>query len=631
MSEPFGRRQPRMPRQVGENLAQLARVTSELTTAGSVTAVTKIVTHHMADALGATIAALALVEDDHLRLVGVRGIGALEASEWQVIPMDRASTVTDVVRTGQRLVIVGADAIAARYPDLPNASRGERTVVTVPLRVAGHTRGAIHLSIPGAADPHPAELEFLDILADTCAQAFERIEASEVAAKQTARLAFLAEASIELAKSLDLSVTIQRVARLAVPDFADWCAIDVVRDGALHRLAVAHVDPTKVELAMALHERWPPDPDSPYGAMEVVRTGRPLLFPDITDEMLQQAARDEEHLRVARELQLRSALAVPLLVRGRAMGVLTWVSTDEGRRYGEDDVSFAEHLARRSASALDNAELYSQTRAVAEQLQRAVLPETVSGTDVWEVHCAYLPSGRTDVGGDFYDAFALDDGRMVAFVGDVMGRGVAAAAAMAGMRASVRAFASVDPAPEVVLSKLDGMIQRYGTEQLVTLAYLLADGEADTIHLANAGHLPPWVLRRDGAVEQLPFADGPPLGLATEPRTGTSLPFAAGDTILVLTDGLVERREEDIAEGLARLGQEIPRLAADDLGTALDEVVAAVRDDRYDDDIAAIVLRRATGPRASADEVLDRELVEPDETTVAAAGLVGVEPLVGGA
>lgn len=592
MSEPTGQRQPRMPRQVGENLTQLARVTSELTTASSVTAVTKIVTHHMADALGATIAALALVEADHVRLLGIRGIGALEAAQWQVIPLDRPTTVTDVVRTGQRIVLVGAEAIATRYPDLVNAARGERTTVTVPLRVAGRTRGAIHLSIPGAAEPHPAELEFLDILADTCAQAFERIEASEVAAKQTARLAFLAEASIELAKSLDLSVTIQRVARLAVPDFADWCAIDVVRDGSLHRLAVAHVDPAKVEMAMALQERWPPDPSSPYGAMEVVRTGLPQLYPEITDEMLQQSAQDEEHLRVARELNLRSALVVPLLVRGKPMGVLTWVSTDEGRRYDEDDVHFAEHLARRSASALDNAELYSQTRAVAEQLQRAVLPESVSGTDTWEVQCAYLPSGRTDVGGDFYDAFALDDGRVVAFVGDVMGRGVAAAAAMAGMRASVRAFASVDPTPATVLSKLDGMIQRYGTEQLVTLAYLLADEEEGVLHLANAGHLPPWVLRSDGGVEQLPFADGPPLGLSTVERVGSSVPFSRGDTILVLTDGLVERREEDIAEGLARLRNEVHRLAADDLRVALDDLVAAVRDERYDDDVAALVLRR---------------------------------------
>ncbi len=115
--------------------------------------------------------------------------------------------------------------------------------------MAGRTIGSIILSFPGAFDADPVVLDFLDIMADTCAQAFERIEASVVARRQTARLAFLAEASIELASSLDLEVTINRVARLAVPTFADWCAIDVVRDGRVHRLAVAHVDPEKVELA----------------------------------------------------------------------------------------------------------------------------------------------------------------------------------------------------------------------------------------------------------------------------------------------------------------------------------------------------------------------------------------------
>ncbi len=591
-----GQRGQRMPRRVGDSLTQLARVTSELAKATTVDQVTRIVTHHMADALGATIAALALRDGDSVRLVGIRGLSAPEASAWEDIPLDRRSTVTDAIRTGERIVLSGAEQIRDRYPELPNVERGERSTITVPLCVAGRTRGAIHLSIPGATEPHPAELEFLDVLADTCAQALERIEASAMAAKQTARLAFLAEASIELGKSLDFDVTTQRVARLAVPDFADWCAIDVVRDGSLHRLAASHVDPAKVELAMALQTRWPPDPSSPYGAMEVVRTGAPLLLPVIDDELLVRAARDEEHLRVARELHLRSALLVPLLVRGRVMGVISWVSTDDARRYDEDDVHFAEHLARRAASALDNADLYSQTRAVAEQLQRAVLPEEFTGTGAWEVASHYRPSGRTEVGGDFYDGLELEDGRVVAFVGDVMGRGVAAAATMAQMRAGIRAFASIDPTPHVVVSQVDAMAQHVGTDQIVTLAYVLTDEAAGAVRVANAGHIPPWVLRADGSVEQLPLADGPPLGLAEERRESV-VAFGPGDTLLVVTDGLVERRDESLDEGLDRMTAEVPRLAGPCLSTALEHLVDAVRDDRYDDDVAALVLRRrATVP-----------------------------------
>ena len=580
-----------VPRQI-ESLTRLARVTSELAMADSVDAVSKIVTYHIADAVGATIAALALREGEQVRLIGLRGLMADEAVRWETFPLDQAAPASDVIRTGTRLVLVGAAEIATRYPDLPEVHRGERTIVAVPLRVTGRTIGSIALSFPGAKDPDAAELEFLEIMADTCAQAFQRIAASAVADKQTARLTFLAEASIELASSLDLDVTISKVTRLAVPAFADWCAIDVVRDDRLHRLAVAHVDPAKVELAITLQERWPPDASSSTGVWRVVRTGRPELIREITDDMLVAGARDEEHLRVARELDLRSALVVPLLVRRRVIGALTWVSSDPQRLYDDDDVRFAEHLARRAATAIDNSELYSQTLAAAEQLQRAVLPDQVVGGDGWDVACEYHPSGRTEVGGDFYDAFALDDGRFVVFLGDVMGRGVAAAAAMAQVRAAVRAFASVDPTPAVVVTKIDQMLARYGTEQLVTLVYVVTDRDTGTLVSANAGHPPPVVLRAAGDVEQLPFADGPPLGVAPIDRRETTVPFAVGDMLLAYTDGLVERRDEDIDEGLARLARAVPQLADPSLTEGLRRVVETVTDVASDDDTAVLALRR---------------------------------------
>jgi serine phosphatase RsbU (regulator of sigma subunit) len=582
----------RLAERVGESLTRLARVTGELTTADSVDAVSKIVTYHMADAVGATIAGLALREGDQVRVVGMRGLPAREAQQWELISLSRSLPLTDVVRTGRRMVLVGAEAIAQAYPHVPEIARGERTVVSLPLRVAGRTIGAINLSFPGAVVPDPVELDFLDIMADTCAQAFERIEASVVARRQTARLAFLAEASIELASSLDLEVTINRVARLAVPTFADWCAIDVVRDGRVHRLAVAHVDPAKVELARTLQERWPPDPSSPSGAWAVARTGLPELIREVTDEMLVAGSRDPEQLRIARELGLRSALLVPLWVRGRVIGVLTWVSSDGGRLYDEDDVRFAEHLARRAATAIDNSELHSQTRAAAEQLQRAVLPQVLVGSGSWDVSCHYRPSGRAEVGGDFYDAFPLDDGRQVVFIGDVMGRGVSAAAAMAEMRAATRAFASLDPEPAAVVARLDAMVVAYGSEQLVTLVYLLADAARGTVSVCNAGHPPASVLRADGTVDRLPAADGPPLGVSPATRLAVQVPFRPGDTLLAFTDGLVERRDEDIDTGLARLGDAVPRLAVASLAQGVRAVVEAVLDETYDDDMAAVALRR---------------------------------------
>jgi serine phosphatase RsbU (regulator of sigma subunit) len=175
-----------------------------------------------------------------------------------------------------------------------------------------------------------------------------------------------------------------------------------------------------------------------------------------------------------------------------------------------------------------------------------VLPPTLPTPPGWEIGHHYSPSGRTEVGGDFYDVLDLGGGRLVMFVGDVMGRGVGAAAAMAQMRAAIRAYAAVDPSPEVVLAKLDRMFAGYQSEQLVTLSYLLADPARDDLLVGYAGHLPPLLLHRDGTCTQMPFADGAPLGAPTPgPRHHRVVKFRAGETIVAFTDGLIERRGED--------------------------------------------------------------------------------------
>src|SRR5439155_16612263 len=189
----------------------------------------------------------------------------------------------------------------------------------------------------------------------------------------------------ELASSLDYSTTLARVARLAVPTLADWCAVEVLDGGRLHTLAVAHVDPAKVVLAEKMQRRYPSDPDAATGSANVVRTKVSELYPQITDEMLRAGARDAEHLRVARELGLRSALIVPLLARDRVLGALTFVTAESGRHYDSTDLAFAEDLARRAAVAIDNANLYSDTHQAAIRLQRAILPESPPRLPGWEL------------------------------------------------------------------------------------------------------------------------------------------------------------------------------------------------------------------------------------------------------
>jgi serine phosphatase RsbU (regulator of sigma subunit) len=273
------------------------------------------------------------------------------------------------------------------------------------------------------------------------------------------------------------------------------------------------------------------------------------------------------------------------------LGVMSWVSADEGRRFTAEDLSFVEELAQRAAVAIDNAHLHSETRQAATRLQRAVLPAELQSPPGWRMSGYYSPSGRTEVGGDFYDVIPVGD-EVVLFVGDVMGRGVSAAAAMAQIRAAVRAYVAIDTSPENVLSRLDSMFEMYDVADLVTLVYLVAEPSRDLVRMINAGHPPPVLLRADGQVAETPEEVAMPLGVGPVERVATELTVRAGDTVLLFTDGLIERRDEDIDRGQQRLSAAVPRLSGGDLDVRLAELVDAVRDHTREDDVAALAAHR---------------------------------------
>ena len=184
-------------------------------------------------------------------------------------------------------------------------------------------------------------------------------------------LAFLAEAGQALASSLDVERTLGTAAGLAVPRLADWCAVDVLDDdGVLRRLAVAHVDPAKVELAWELHERYPPRVDEQHGVMRVLRTGEPELVADIPEELLVAVARDAEHLRLVRALELCSYIVAPIKVQERTIGAITLVSSESRRRFGAEDLATTVEFARRASSAIENARLHEEAVRTQERLEQ---------------------------------------------------------------------------------------------------------------------------------------------------------------------------------------------------------------------------------------------------------------------
>lgn len=574
-------------------LAKLAAVTADLLFAGSIEQVTSLVTDHLTEGAGATIGSLSLMVDDHtLALMGIRGGREGVASRWATYPLDGNTPAAETVRTGQTLLLVGREEIERRYPGLESAAVGDRSLICLPLTISGRPIGVMTLSFPGRRVVDAAEHQFLGLLADTCAQSINRIQTLRESRDREDKLRFLAEASARLTSDLDYEATLTAVSELAVPWFADWCAIALEEDGRLHTLSVAHAHPEHEALIEELQTRYPAAPDARRGPYAVLRSGRSDLVPDVSDELLAASAQDEEHLRLLRLLSFRSALSVPLKIRDRVLGVITWVTGEQGRRFTEADLAFGEDLASRAAVAIDNSQLHSQLRDSALRLQQAVLPDHLPELPGWNLAVRYLPAGRSGAGGDFYDVVPLSDDRIAFFVGDVMGRGVEATSVMAQMRSAVRTLVAVDPDPAAVMRGLDKVFERWHLEQLVTVVYGVADLDRDEVHIVNAGHPAPLLLA-DGGVEVIATPETLILGVGGGERGVVTRPLAPGETLLVFTDGLVERRGEDHDHSIRRLLEACALLRGPGrLADGLAALVEEVRDPGRDDDVAAMALRR---------------------------------------
>ena len=242
-------------------------------------------------------------------------------------------------------------------------SEGIQSLLAVPLIISGEATATLVLYYRARHVFSEVEIQTARALGNLTATAVTTAELYDAQRRGREQAAFLAQAGAALARARDYEETLRAVANLTVPTIADWCAVDIVAEGGeLHRLAVAHVDPAKIELARTLQERYPADPQSPYGVHQVIRTGAPVMMSHIPDELVVAAARDAGHLQTIRELGLTSYMCVPLLAQGRTLGVLTFVTAESGRRYTAADLRFAEDLAARAALAMDNARAYGETR-----------------------------------------------------------------------------------------------------------------------------------------------------------------------------------------------------------------------------------------------------------------------------
>jgi serine phosphatase RsbU (regulator of sigma subunit) len=349
--------------------------------------------------------------------------------------------------------------------------------------------------------------------------------------------------------------------------------------------------------------------------LRVVSSGQSEFYPDITDEMIVAAARDAEHLRLMREIGFVSLIFVPLVARGRTLGVITLVSAESGRRYREADLKLTEELARHAALAIDNARLYRGHVQVARTLQEGLLPSRLPEVPGVDVGLRYLSVGEVDVGGDFYDLFdtrrADQNGSSEppsswgAVIGDVSGKGAEAATLLALARYTIRALATHESHPSAVLIGLNEAMLRQRREhedyKFCTVTYArLETNEGNTkrgvkVTVCRGGHPAPVLLKADGSISNI-GQPGRAIGVFDDVNlTEQEARLAPGDALILYTDGVVEARSPDGLffgeERLMALLRSSVALDASTIASRIEEAVLNFQEQAPRDDVAVLVLR----------------------------------------
>ena len=574
--------------------ARLVRLSEALGAALDDDQIAEIVVAQAVDALHVDAGGVTVIDRGRLRVLSSVGYEPEVVATYESLPLEASTPLTDLLRAGAPMRTESRQELHDLYPHLPHSSLSE-SIACVPLEVEGRVLGVLALSSVRPRAFADDDVVFLLTLARQAAQAMERGRLLTAERDARRRVTFLAMASARLAASLDFHQTIDAVAALAVPAAGDWCSVHLLDEhGAPQLVTVHHRDHELQDLLTELFVRYPPDPERGAGIGQAVGEQRTVHHRAFADEVVRAIARDPWHYDALRRLGLGSALVVPLQVVGRTIGVLT-LTSEQQHRYSEADVELVEDLARRMATAVDNALRYRQERETALTLQRSLLPRALPELPGLTVAHRYLPGAAgAEVGGDWYDLVPLTRGRVGLVIGDVMGRGIAAAAVMGQLRAAVRACALVEDSPSAVLGLVDAAMSSLGQTSLTTCLYGVLDPATATLQVASAGHLPPLVVHRDGGGQYVELEPGPPLGVGAVPPPETVVHLPEGALLLLYTDGLVEGRAQPVEEGMLALRNAVAgigELQPSGVEQLCDTLLRLMgRDGRPDDDSALLAV-----------------------------------------
>jgi GAF domain-containing protein/anti-sigma regulatory factor (Ser/Thr protein kinase) len=562
------------------DLAEVQRVTDAALTHLALEDLLAELLERIAEILHADTAAFLLL-DEEAGVVVARAAKGIEEEVQQGVRIPLGKGFAGRVAAERRPIFLPD----VRHADVLNPilrEKGIRSLLGVPLLVEGRVIGVLHVGSLTPREFTDQDRDLLQLAADRAALAIDhaRLYEEERAARERAE------------RNAETLAAVQRVTDAALA----YLSIDELLDELLIRTRdVLHADTAAILMlesngqmlraraAKGIEEEVEQGVRIPVGggfAGRVAAERRPIFIANVDHSNVLNP--------ILREKGIRSLLGVPLLVEGRVIGVLH-VGSLTPREFTDDDRHLLQLAADRAALAIDHAQLYEQRR-VAEALQRTLLPQEIVGIAGIEAAVRYLPAAQaSSLGGDWYDVFPLTGGAVGIAVGDVVGRGLPAAALMAQLRTALRAYAFDGHLPTQVVDRLNRILAYLSPATMTTATYLVLDLEREQVHMVNAGHPPPLVIPPEGEAYYLPSTGGVALGASRASRydeRACALP--AGSTLVLYTDGVVEVRGESLDDGLERLRQIASRKHAG-VEALCDAVIQEmVADGRPADDVALL-------------------------------------------
>ena len=537
-------------------LASLQRLTAALAEVHDSSVMTDLIVTEATSALGAVRVMLSLYDatTNTLRTTRSFGVQAELDEQYAEFPCEPGLPAADALLERAPVLITDVATRNERYPALATMNSEEHALVCLPLVVANRPIGSLALSFAGRQAFDDNDISFLTALADQCAHALERARLLGLEANNRLRLELLAEAGRIFSAPLDVRLTSAQFSRLVVGRIGDAVTVHLREpDGSYTLAAAEHVDAEQAIAQRRATDELPAHITAVYD--HIINEAKPVLINNVPADAFAASIVDDEVRAVIARRPPQSNIVLPLIAGGHGLGVLNVTTVADGHpALTEDDVEQLDELAGRLALALDGARLLRQQTEIAHTLQRSLLPATLPHVPGAEVAVRYLAGAEgVDVGGDFYDVIPLPSGRIGLVVGDVMGRGVRAAAVMGQLRAAVRAYSLEGHPPAALLARLDRLVGTLEEGLLVTAIYAEWDPGRNHILCACAGHLPP-LLRLPGQEPSFVEVDpGVPLGVGSQSYVEAELTLPPGSLLLAFTDGLVERPDLSVDEGMSRL------------------------------------------------------------------------------